>query len=722
MNLLDNLNAQQREAVTAPAGPVLVLAGPGSGKTRVLTHRIAYQISQLGIPPAAIMAVTFTNKAAREMGNRVEELLTNSVHQSNMGTFHAFSAGVVRREANLLPVTREFVIFDDADQLSIMRKILKDMNIDPKQSPPRRIQNIISAAKNELIEAPDFAANNYFNEIVRRVYELYQQKLLDNNALDFDDLLLYAVKVLRENQSVLEAYRRRYRTILVDEFQDTNTAQYTLLRLIAGENPDLFAVGDPDQSIYRWRGADYRNVLRFLEDFPGAQTILLEQNYRSTQNILDLGMAVIDKHPGRQRKALFTDRGAGELIKFHEAYDEQDEANFVLDQIQSIADDGGYDLGDMAVMYRTNAQSRILEEAFLRAGQPYRLVGAQRFYGRREVKDLVGYLRLIHNREDQVSLLRVINTPPRGIGGKTISSFLQAAEDAHVSPATILDQLATDPNAALFDRFPRRGGQALAEFGKHLKQWRAMSSEIELGNLIDRILQDTHYHAYLDDGSEEGAERWENLLELRSLAQEFTELGMSIFLEHIALISDQDTLTDGQSAPTLLTLHAAKGLEFPIVIIIGLDDGLIPHQRSFDEPEAMLEERRLFYVGITRAKDRLVLVRCFRRRFFGTSSTAEPSRYLNDLPADLLEGDVAGILTREQSAYNRQTDWNLQPMRESVESKFNVGMRVKHAKFGEGIVMDSRVDQDDEEVTVEFEEYGIKILAASVANLERNGD
>lgn len=732
MNFLDELNPQQHQAVTASPGPVLVLAGPGSGKTRVLTHRIAYQISNHNIPPQNILAVTFTNKAAREMRSRVEVLLegdpsqASATTQMTMGTFHSVAARMIRREAGVLPITPEFVIFDESDQLSVVKGIMKDLNIDPKQISPRRVHSVISTAKNELIGSQEFPSSSYFNEIVKRVYELYQRQLLVSNALDFDDLLLFAVRLLREHEGVRNAYRRHYPHILVDEFQDTNTAQYVLLQLLTTEGPDIFVVGDPDQSIYRWRGADYRNVLRFQEDYPKAQTILLEKNYRSTQNILNLAMAIIDKHPGRQRKKLFTDRGEGELIHFHEAYDEEDEANYVLEIIDSLNNGGEAEPNDCAVMYRTNAQSRVIEEAFLRAGRPYRLVGAQRFYGRREVKDLIAYLRLIQNPEDQVSLLRVLNTPSRGIGDKTVATLLSVAEKAGVSPVAVLLDLAAGNGMSYEGAFTKRAGAALTEFGRMLKVWReraaAAVAVADLGDLIGTILSDVGYQSYIDDGTEEGEDRWENVLELHSLAQDFSDLGLSIFLEHVALISDQDTLTESQNAPTLLTLHTAKGLEFPVVIIVGLDDGLIPHQRSFDDPEAMHEERRLFYVGITRAKDRLILLRSFRRRSFGASSVAEPSRYLEDIPPDLVEGDVTGILTHEQTVFRKQTSWDWQPLAEELAPQFGVGMRVKHANFGEGIVMSSKIEQDDEEVTIAFEEHGIKILVASLAGLETLDD
>jgi DNA helicase-2/ATP-dependent DNA helicase PcrA len=724
MTLLEGLNKQQREAVTTPPGPVLVLAGPGSGKTRVLTYRIGYLIHHFGFRPGEIMAVTFTNKAAREMRSRVEALLDSDMDVStrlrgmSLGTFHAFAARMIRREANDSPVDRNFVIFDESDQLSLVRKILKDMNIDPKQVSPNKILNIISTAKNELISPDTFMAGNYFQEVALRVYQQYQIELWRNNALDFDDLLFLAVQLLREKEGLRQSYQKRYQHVLVDEFQDTNTAQYRLIRLLTSEEPDLFVVGDPDQSIYRWRGADYRNVLRFQEDFPRARIILLEQNYRSTQNILDVAMAVIDVNQNRQRKELFTQRGTGTQITIHEAYDEMDEANYVIEMIARLTFNGEVEPGDCAVMYRTNAQSRLLEEAFLKAGLPYRLVGAQRFYGRREVKDVIAYLRLIHNPDDQVSLLRIINTPSRGLGEKTIAALLQLSEAAGTSPGRVLLEIAEGSRAELFSNFSGRSASAVLEFSQLLSGWKSMSTVLDLGLLIDQVLRESGYEAHINDGTEEGEDRWANVMELKAVAQEFSELGMTTFLEHVALISDQDTLSDEQNAPTLLTLHAAKGLEFPVVFIIGMDDGIIPHQRSFDDPEAMAEERRLFYVGITRAMDRLYLVRAFRRRVFGVSNVTEASRYLRDLPSDHLEGDLVGYETREQVVYRRETSWAWQPHSEEVEPSFRVGMRVYHAKFGEGIVMESRVDGDEEEVTIAFETVGIKRLIASMADLE----
>ncbi|MEW6567279.1 MAG: UvrD-helicase domain-containing protein [Chloroflexota bacterium] len=716
MDLLEGLNPQQRQAVTAPEGPVLVLAGPGSGKTRVLAHRLAYLVQQRAIAPQDILAVTFTNKAAREMASRVESLLGGSLSGLTLGTFHAICARLLRREAEGFPFSRDFVIFDEADQLALVRQALKDLNLDPKQVQPGKVQATISAAKNELLDPGEMIVQSYFDEIVRRVYERYQQSLLANNALDFDDLLLWMVRLLRDQPARREKYQRRFRHILVDEFQDTNTAQYELLRLLSGPQPDLFVVGDPDQSIYHWRGADYRNVHRFQQDHPQAQVILLEQNYRSTQTILDAAMAVIDRQSGRHRKRLFTDHGRGEAIAYYEAYDEAGEARFVVDTIALLTASGEANPGDCVVMYRTNAQSRPLEEAFFSAGLPYRLVGAQRFYGRREVKDLIAYLRLIQNLGDQVSLLRVLNTPPRGIGDKTVSQLLETAARAGLSPAQVLIDLAGE-RFEYAGVFGGRAGTALRAFGAMLASWIALSPTIPLPELIDRVVSDIGYQRHLDDGTEEGRERWENVLELQRAALEFAEVGLTGFLEQVALVSDQDTLTNAMNAPTLLTAHAAKGLEFPVVFLIGLDEGVFPHQRSYDEPEAMAEERRLFYVGLTRAKDRLYLVRCFRRAQFGSSTVTEPSRFLNDIPADLFAGPAPGRQTRDEAHYERQTRWE-GPAVKNLTPLYQPGMRVLHPTFGEGFIIESHLASDDEELTIRFERAGVKRLAASISPLQ----
>ncbi len=653
MDFLDKLNPQQRQAVTAGAGPVLVLAGPGSGKTRVLTQRVAYLIAYEGIRPYQMLAVTFTNKAAREMGNRVRDMLGELAADGLwLGTFHAICARLLRREAEHLPFDERFVIYDDDDQQRLVKAAVRDLNLDEKTYRPQSVHGAISRAKNELIFPEDYPVQTYRDEVVKRIYKHYQELLKQNNAVDFDDLLLWTAHLLSEFPAVREKYAQRFHYVLVDEFQDTNFAQYVLLKHLASVHNNIFVVGDPDQSVYRWRGADYRNVQRFEQDFPDCHTILLEQNYRSKQIILDAAMSVIDRNPHRHRKQLFTERGSGEKLFFYEAPDDYAEASFVVDTIASLVAGKQAEAGDCAVMYRTNAQSRLLEEAFLQARLPYRLVGAQRFYGRREVKDIIAYLRLVHNPADEISLDRVINLPPRGIGDKTIQALHTAAHAANTGPAAVLMDLARGDASPFWPQFTGRSALLLADFGALLSNWHAEAPRATVTELFDRIVKDINYQAYIDDGTEEGAERWENVQELRRLTTEYETRTLTDFLENVALISDQDTLTEGKNAPTLLTLHAAKGLEFKVVFIIGLDDGLIPHSRSFDEPEAMEEERRLFYVGITRAEDRLYLLRALRRGGRGYAEETIPSRYLDDIPAELLTGKTrAGRSFRTNSHY-----------------------------------------------------------------------
>ncbi len=729
MDSLASLNPQQRAAVTARPGPTLVLAGPGSGKTRVLTHRIAYLVGQLGVPPRAILAVTFTNKAAREMKARVEALLAErgGLRGLTIGTFHATCARFLRREAQHLPVTADFVIFDDADQQALMKLALKELNLNEKQFTPPKMLNKISAAKNELIGPDEYDTGTYIGEVVKRVYTRYQALLTANNALDYDDLLMMAVRLFKDNPDVLARYQRYYEHLLVDEFQDTNTAQYALLRLLAEKHRHLYCVGDPDQSVYRWRGADYRNVRKFQDDYPDAEVLLLEENYRSTQLILDAAMAVIDRHPGRTRKQLFTQREGGVELYAHEAYNEQEEAQFVVDTITELDRGGQYAPGDCAVMYRTNAQSRAVEEAFVYARMPYKLVGAQRFYGRKEIKDILAYLRLVHNPADSVSLLRVINTPPRGLGAKTLEQLTTVAGAAGLPAAEVLRDLASNGAQSSFaSYFAGKAAAALANFGLLLNRWQQAKAELSVAELFDRIADDVAYADFVNDGTDEGQERWANVMELRSVAVESPEASLSEFLEQVALVSDQDTLTEEGQAPTLLTLHAAKGLEFPVVFIVGLDEGILPHQRSFDDPEAMHEERRLMYVGMTRAKDRLYLVRAFRRSIYGDSGPSEASRFLDDIPERLLKGNLARKQAKAEAYFQKATRWDggstAAPRGSrpavSAATRYKSGQRVKHKLFGEGIVIDSHVRGDDEEVDVAFEEGGLKRLVESMANLE----
>jgi DNA helicase-2/ATP-dependent DNA helicase PcrA len=743
MDLLSGLNPQQQQAITAGLGPVLVLAGPGSGKTRVLTHRIAYLIGQMGARAYHILAVTFTNKASREMGERVERLLGEQSRGVTLGTFHSICARILRRETEHLPFDSNFVIFDSDDQEKLVKTVLKDLDLDEKKYRPAAIHASISNAKNELILPDDYPAQTYRDEVVKRVYARYQQMLLVNNALDFDDLLLWTAALLEQNPSVREKYARRYEYVLVDEFQDTNMAQYTLLKHLSSFHRNIFAVGDVDQAIYKWRGADYRNVLRFEQDFPDTQVILLEQNYRSTQGILDVAMAIIDQHPHRKPKKLFTDRGPGHKVTLRECYDDREEAAFITDTITSLVRQKQAQPGDFAVMYRTNAQSRILEEAFLHANLPYRLVGAQRFYGRREVKDAIAYLRLAYNPHDEISLTRIINVPARGIGDKTLQTMRIEAQKAKIAPGDVLLDLVREDSpyrAAFAGRFLN----ALVRFASQLASWQSQAQELSPLFLMDRILSDIDYHAYIDDNTEEGKDRWDNVMELRRLATEYQGRTLAEFLEEVALVSDQDTVETGASVPTLLTLHAAKGLEFSTVFLVGVNDGNLPHQRSFDDPESMHEERRLFYVGITRAKDRLYLMVPQNRSSYGLSEPADPSRFLDDIPEKLLDNNQPSRSGRSSrsSRLSSSSSWggtrtqsdrweqaSLAPASSKPaaaatppavkQSQYPAGTKVLHPTWGSGMVLNSRLQDGDEILDIFFDEMGLKRVMASLAKLEK---
>jgi DNA helicase-2/ATP-dependent DNA helicase PcrA len=725
MDLLGGLNSQQQQAVMAGLGPVLVMAGPGSGKTRVLTQRIAFLIGKMGVRPYNILAVTFTNKAAQEMETRVINLLGESARGMTLGTFHAICARILRREAEHLPFNANFVIFDEDDQLGLVRRVISELNLDDKQYRPLAVLNSISNAKNELILPDEYPQQTYRDEVVKRVYIGYQQLLLTNNGVDFDDLLLYTAFLLDDNPAIRNRYARRFEHVLVDEFQDTNLAQYILLKRLSSYHNNIFAVGDADQSIYRWRGADYRNVLRFEQDYPDAQLILLEQNYRSTQQILDVAMAVIDPNPNRTPKKLFTERSEGLKVVLHETYDDRQEATYVVDTIAGLVGCQQIKPGDVAIMYRTNAQSRLLEEAFLNAGLPYKLVGAQRFYGRREVKDIIAYMRLVHNPNDELSLTRAINVPPRGIGDKTLQILRTQAQNTNLTPGELLIQIGNNPEE-FKQLLPTRALTLLTGFGELLSRWISQAGELNPLMLMDVILDATDYHSYIDDGSDEGNDRWENVMELRRLASEYQEKTVGEFLENIALVSDQDTIEGNANVPTLLTLHAAKGLEYPVVFITGLNEGTLPHSRSFDDLEAMEEERRLLYVGITRAKDRLYLLYAQNRSAYGYPDPVMPSRFLDDIPDELLDDTSSYRVIRrtDLTSFDAKTiQWESKksaaPRQETP--KYHPGTHVQHPVWGEGMVLSSRIQDDDEIVDIFFENIGMKRVAASLANLKLKG-
>jgi len=726
MDILAGLNPAQREAVELINGPVLILAGPGSGKTRVITHRIAYLIKVCGVSPHRIMAVTFTNKAAREMEERLRKLVRSSVDELTIGTFHAICARILRRDGKAAGVNPGFVIYDDVDQMTLVKRSLQALELDPKQYNPRAIQSAISAAKSRLWTPEEYLKHrhSYFEEIVQRVYERYQQFLSESNALDFDDLLLKVVHLFRQNEPVLGRYQSRYLHIQVDEFQDTNLVQYELMKQLAGKYRNLCVVGDPDQSIYSWRFADLRNILNFEKDFPEAKIILLEQNYRSTKMILETASYVISANQQRKPKGLWTENDTGVLPEIVETYTEQEEAQFVVHEIEELVGRGEFSHSDCAVMYRTNAQSRVLEEAFLRYGVPYRLVAGTRFYERREVKDIIAYLRLILNPNDSVSLLRIINVPPRGIGQRTVaelSGWARACGIAEYRAMQRLAEKAENDAAEQRPQFNPRTERALIGFVSMMEDFIARSREMNLVELFDHIVERSGYREYVQEMAD-GEERWENILELRTVAREYRDMpsleGLSAFLEGVTLVSDVDSLDERADAATLITLHQAKGLEFPVVFIIGMEDGILPHIRSFDDPDQMEEERRLCYVGITRAEKKVYLVRAFRRSFMGSSNINPPSRFLQDIPPHLISGGERWR-GEDSDLATAMYSWNRMAMPGADLPQLSAGDHVRHPQFGEGVVVSGSPVRDDVEVVVAFDGVGVKKLLLSFARLEK---
>ena len=728
MDILAELNPAQREAVEAIEGPVLILAGPGSGKTRVIAHRVAYLIKVCGVSPHRIMAVTFTNKAAREMEERLQRLIGRALGDLTIGTFHAICARILRRDGRAIGIDPRFVIYDEEDQLSLLKRSIQETGLDPKQYAPRAVGSAISAAKSRTLTPTEYSKHttSYFEEVVGRVYERYQQLLEESNALDFDDLLMKTVQLFRASPETLAKYQSRYLHIMVDEFQDTNLVQYELIKQLGGEKHNVCVVGDPDQSIYSWRFADLRNILSFEKDFPEAKIVLLEQNYRSTKLILETASHVISVNQLRKPKALWTENEPGELTNIIETYTEQEEAQFVVSEIERLVEAKKARLGDCAVMYRTNAQSRALEEAFMRYGIAYKLVAGTRFYERREVKDIIAYLRVIQNPNDSVSLLRIINVPGRGIGQQSQSQLASWAKSQGVSQYEALKLIAeSKDDKESQPPFNSRLVRVLSGFVEMMEDFIAQSKQLNLVALFDRVVKKIGYEEYLMSG-ENGEERWENVLELRTVAKDYKDLkpgeGLTAFLEGVTLVSDVDSLDETVDAATLVTLHQAKGLEFPVVFIVGVEEGILPHFKSLDDPGQMEEERRLCYVGITRAKQRVYLVHAFRRSLMGSSMVSTASRFLDDIPKNLVAS--SGLWEREESQvapslYPRGRV-SKPPVPSSEVPELKAGDRVHHDQFGDGVVVHCRPAKDDTEVMVAFKRgVGVKKLLLSFANLEK---
>ena len=730
---------------------MLIVAGPGSGKTRAITYRIAYLVRVLGVSPRRILAVTFTNKAAREMRSRVEALLGDRANELTVGTFHNFGARILRAHGEGIGIPRDFVIYDADDQKTLVRRALEEVGLDPKRYTPSAVQNGISGAKNQLLTVRDHLAQkaNYFDEIVNRVYEKYDALLRENHAVDFDDLLLQPVLLFQKQPEVLKRYQDRYLHVMVDEWQDTNRAQYLLTKQMAGQHRNLCVVGDPDQSIYSWRHADIRNIMDFEKDFPDAKSIILGRNYRSTETILEAAHKVIVANRQRKDVQLWTDKGAGQLLTVSEAYNEQEEALYVASEVERLVQQKDAHYGDMAIMYRTNAQSRAPEEAFVRAGIPYRIIGGLRFWERREVKDVMGYLRVIHNPYDSVSLTRIINVPTRGIGARTIESLTQWSVTYGLPLHTAM-QMAVAPledseegNGAAVPRptVPKQAEGPLRIFVETLNTLMDYAKEMDVVTFFDQVVTKTGYRDFVQS-EEDGEERWDNLLELRAAAAEYRDLsagdGLTVFLETAALSSDLDQMAEeGPDAVTLITLHQAKGLEFPTVFMVGMEEGLLPHRRSLDSGDSaeLEEERRLCYVGMTRAKERLYLTLASHRPFAGGfggrggGGGGGPSRFLRDIPQNLVHASAESSILSSATARDLGASEARMPKGPADDDAskgpvpFKPGDHVGHLTFGEGVVVAclATAQGDDYEVTVAFKGQGVKRLLTSLAMLEKLG-
>ncbi|WP_416145598.1 DNA helicase PcrA [Planococcus koreensis] len=730
-SLLNGMNPEQAEAVQATEGPLLIMAGAGSGKTRVLTHRIAYLVLEKQVYPSNILAITFTNKAAREMRNRIDGLLGHGTGARMwVSTFHSMCVRILRRDIDRIGFSKNFSILDTTDQLTVIKNVLKQLNLDPKKYEPRTMLNAISSAKNECITAEEFAANmnahNPYEKTVSDVYAAYAKRLQKNQSLDFDDLIMTTLTLFNTVPEVLEYYQNKFHYIHVDEYQDTNNAQYQLVQKLASKFKNICVVGDSDQSIYRWRGADITNILSFEKDYPNAKVIMLEQNYRSTKRILQAANDVIQKNTSRYPKELRTDNADGPAITLHKAGDERQEAQYIVQEIQKLMQEEDYKTSDFAILYRTNAQSRILEEMFVKSNMSYTIVGGTKFYDRKEIKDLLAYLRLIANNDDDLSLARIINEPKRGIGA---TSFEKMARFAIDQDRTIMDAL----QEADFMGLTPKTAQTVLEFHSMVNGFTQMQEYLSVTELVEEVLKKSGYRQMLqNDKTIEGESRLENLNEFLSVTQAFEkqsdDKSLVAFLTDLALISDIDSLDDEEDADgpiILMTMHAAKGLEFPVVFIVGLEENVFPHSRSNNDDDELEEERRLAYVGITRAEKRLYLTHATSRTLFGKSNYNMPSRFISEISEELIEPTFANHRAGAATSY-RQTPKRAAVTRPAYKQSggdklgWKAGDRATHKKWGTGTVVNVKGEGEQVELDIAFPSpVGIKRLLAKFAPIEK---
>ena len=726
-SLLTGLNKEQQQAVQHTEGPLLILAGAGSGKTKVLTVRIAHLLAQ-GVNPYEILAITFTNKAAKEMKSRVEGLVGDVANRIWLSTFHSFCAKFLRFELdNFLGYNSNFTIYDTSDSQAVIKAALKALNLDDKYYPVGAMIAAISDAKNKLLFASDFRkqARDFYQQKVADVYEYYERELRKNNALDFDDLLLVAVKLLQSNEAVLDKYSKRFRYVMIDEYQDTNHAQYLLAKLLASHWKNIAVVGDADQSIYAWRGADIQNILDFEKDYPNCTSIKLEQNYRSTKIILDAANAVIENNEGRPKKNLWTDKTEGAKIQHFTAQSEHEEAAFIGDTIAKKHDIHGVPYGDMAILYRTNAQSRVLEEALIKRALPYIMVGGTKFYDRKEIKDVLAYLRVLYNPFDDLSLLRIINVPKRSIGATTVAKLQDYARANGTSLFMTLTQL------HLVDSIKGKTKEKLEEFGILIFTLVAEMEDRTVLDILESILDRTGYLAQLEESTDpQDQARAENIGELLSVAKDFQDTNPSgtveDFLEQVALVNDVDSFEQEESKVTLMTLHAAKGLEFPIVFLGGLEEGLFPHSRTLMNPEEIEEERRLAYVGITRAEKELYISNATTRTVFGRTSGYLPSRFIDEIPEELVDGlrakrkvpdDIKRHVPQHMSVTSRPVTKPI--VRNEVIADWKIGDTAIHSKWGNGKVINVAGEGAGMKLTIEFPTQGVRVVMAKFAPVKK---